>query len=100
MERKREFSEGAFSEAEKSEVTYGVHCVLKDRLSRGILSTVRATAVRWNAEQNVIIAGDQMMRLLYNSNLNISVPSRGSEKARIRICLQVWSNIEGNRYKK
>jgi len=42
----------------------------------------------------VVLAGDpKLIRLLCNSNLNISIPSRGSEEERIRICLQAWSNI-------
>jgi len=66
---------------------------------------VRATAVRqdaeWDAEQNAVLAGDpKIIRLLCNSNLNISIPSRGSEEERIRICLQVWSDIQSNGYRK
>ncbi len=52
---------------------------------RGSFPTVRATAVRWDversAERNAILAGDpKMIRLLCNSNLDISIPSRGSEE--------------------
>ena len=58
---------------------------------------VRATAVGRNA----VLAGDlKVIRLLCNSNLNISILSRGSEEKRIRICLQAWSNIQGNGYRK
>ena len=58
---------------------------------------VRATAVR----RDVVLAGDpKMIRLLCNGNLNISIPSRGSKEERIRICLQAWSNIQGNGYRK
>ncbi len=65
---------------------------------RGSFPTVRATAVRrdmeQSAERNAVLAGDpKLIRLLYNSNLNISIPSRESEEERIRICLQAWSNI-------
>jgi len=49
-------------------------------------NTVRATAVRWDAEQNTILAGDpKMFRLLCNTNLNMNIPSRGSEEERIKI---------------
>jgi len=55
---------------------------------------VRATAVWREVEQNAVLAGDpKLIRLLCNSNLNISMPSRESEEKRIRICLQAWSNI-------
>ncbi len=51
---------------------------------------VRATAVG----RDTVLAGDpKLIRLLCNSNLNISMPSRESEEKRIRICLQAWSNI-------
>ena len=66
-----------------------------------VTALVRATVVRRDAEWNAVLAGDlKMIRLLYNSNLNISIPSRGSEEERIRICLQAWSNIQGNGYRK
>jgi len=69
------------------------------------METVRATAVgwdtEWDAEWNTVLAGDpKMIILLCNSNLNISIPSRGSEEERIRICLQAWSDIQSNRYRK
>jgi len=48
--------------------------------------SVRATAVRWDAEQNAVLAGDpKVFRLLCNTNLNMNIPSRGSEEERIRI---------------
>jgi len=41
--------------------------------------SVRATAVRWDAEWNVVLAGDpKAFRLLCNTNLNMNIPSRGS----------------------
>jgi len=47
---------------------------------------VRATAVGQDAERNVVLAGDpKMFRLLCNTNLNMNIPSRGSEEERIRI---------------
>jgi len=59
--------------------------------------SVRATAVR----QDAVLAGDlKLIRLLCNDNLNRSIPSRGSEEKRIRICLQAWSNIQSNGYRK
>jgi len=49
---------------------------------------VRATAVGRDTEWNAVLAGDpKMIRLLCNGNLNMSIPSRGSEEKRIRICL-------------
>jgi len=77
-----------------------VHCSennrAKDQPGR-LRKTVRATVVG----QDMVLAGNtKMIRLLCNSNLNISIPSRGSEEERIRICLQAWSNIQANRYKK
>jgi len=58
--------------------------------------SVRATAVRQD-----ILAGDpKAFRLLCNTNLNMSIPSRGSEEERIRILLWVWANIQSNRYNK
>jgi len=54
-----------------------------------------------DTEQNTVLAGDpKMIRLLCNSNLNISIPSRGSKEEMIMICLQAWSNIQGNGYRK
>jgi len=50
------------------------------------VEVVRATAVGWNA----VLAGDlKRFILLCNSNLNINIPSRGSEEERIRILLRV-----------
>jgi len=47
------------------------------------------TVVGWNA----VLAGDpKMFRLLCNTNLNMKIPSRGSEEERIRILLPVGSN--------
>jgi len=47
---------------------------------------VRATAVRWDARQDAVLAGDpKVFRLLCNTNLNMNIPSRGSEEERIRI---------------
>jgi len=58
---------------------------------------VRATAVGWD----VVLAGDpKVFRLLCNSNLNMNIPSRGSEEERIRILLQVWANIQSRGYNK
>jgi len=54
-----------------------------------------------DAEWNTVLAGDpKMIRLLCNGNLNMSIPSRGSEEKRIRICLQAWSYIQSNGYRK
>ena len=62
-----------------------IYCVASDG--------VRATAVGRDA----VLAGDlKVIRLLSNTNL----PSRGSGEERIRILLQVWANIQGNRYNK
>jgi len=45
-------------------------------------------------QAGVVLAGDlKWFRLLCKSNLNINIPSRGSEEERIRIHLQVWTNI-------
>jgi len=42
--------------------------------------------VGWDAEQNAVLAGDpKTFRLLCNTNLNMNIPSRGSEEERIRI---------------
>jgi len=62
-----------------------------------VLEGVRATAVR----QDAVLAGDpKMFRLLCNTNLNVNIPSRGSEEERIRILLRVWANIQSNGYNK
>jgi len=59
-----------------------VRNIFKDRLSRGSFPTVRATGVG----QDVVLAGDlKTFRLLCNTNLNMNIPSRGSEEERIRI---------------
>jgi len=59
-----------------------VRNVFEDRLFRESFPTVRATAVRWDT----VLAGDpKMFRLLCNTNLNMNIPSRGSEEERIRI---------------
>ena len=46
----------------ESKLAYGVHNVFEDRLSRGSFSTVRATAVRqdaeWDTEWDAVLAGD------------------------------------------
>ena len=74
---------------------------LGSRLSRGIFSYCKATAVRRDTERNVVLAGDpKVFRLLCNTNLNKNIPSRGSKEERIRILLQVWANIQGNGYNK
>jgi len=58
---------------------------------------VRATAVRLD----MVLAGDpKVFRLLCNTNLNMNIPSRGSEEERIRILLWVCANIQSNRYNK
>ena len=63
--------------------------------------TVRATAVGRDTERNVVLAGDlKMFRLLCNTNLNMNIPSRGSEEQRIRILLRVWANIQSDGYNK
>ena len=59
----------------ESKLAYGVCNIFEDRLSRGSFSTVRATAVGWdaerNAEQDTVLAGDlKVFRLLCNTNLN------------------------------
>jgi len=42
--------------------------------------------VRQDVEQNAVLAGDpKWFRLLCNANLNMNIPSRGSEEERIRI---------------
>jgi len=59
-----------------------VRNVFEDQLSRGSFPTVRATAVG----RDVVLAGDpKMFRLLCNTNLDMNIPSRGSEEVRIRI---------------
>jgi len=66
----------------ESKLAYGVRNIFEDRLSRGSFPTVRATAVG----QDVVLAGDpKMFRLLCNTNLDMNIPSRGSEEVRIRI---------------
>jgi len=60
----------------ESKSAYGVHNVFEDWLSRGSFSTIRATAIRQDTEQNVerdmVLAGDpKMFRLLCNTNLNM-----------------------------
>ena len=51
---------------------------------------------------NTVLAGDlKVFRLLYNSSLNMNIPSRGSEEERIRILLWVVDIInktEINKY--
>ena len=75
---------------QESKLAYGVRNVFEDQLSRGFFPTVRATAVGRDAERNAewdaVLAGDpKMFRLLCNTNLNMNIPSRGSEEERIRI---------------
>ena len=42
--------------------------------------------VERNAERDTVLAGDlKVFRLLCNTNLNMNIPSRGSEEERIRI---------------
>ena len=54
-----------------------------------------------DAEWNAVLAGDpKMFRLLCNTNLNMNIPSRGSEEERIRILLRVWANIQSDGYNK
>ena len=69
-----------------------------DQLNGLVLAViVRATAVG----QNAVLAGDpKMFRLLCNTNLNMNIPSRGSEEERIRILLRVWANIQSDGYNK
>jgi len=51
--------------------------------------------------RNMVLAGDpKVFRLLCNTNLNMNIPSRRSEEERIRILLQVWANIQSDRYNK
>jgi len=79
------------------EATYDVCCVLKVSSLGGSFPTVRATAVR----QDTVLAGDpKVSRLLCNTNLNMNIPSRGSEEERIRILLRVWANIQSRGYNK
>jgi len=42
----------------ESKSAYDVRNIFEDRLSRGSFPTVRATAVRRDAEQNAVLAGD------------------------------------------
>ena len=84
------------------EICYHFHSITK---AVPIFPAVRATAVRWDAEQNAewdaVLAGDpKMLRLLCNTNLNMNIPSRGSKEERIRILLRVWANIQSNGYNK
>jgi len=66
----------------ESKSAYSVRNVFEDRLSRGSFPTVRATVVRRDA----VLAGDlKVFRLLCTTNLNMNIPSRGSEEERIRI---------------
>jgi len=63
--------------------------------------TVRATVVGWDVEWNAVLAGDpKKIRLLCNTTLITDIPSRGSKEERIRIHLQVWTNIRNNGYKR
>ena len=49
-------------------------------------ATVCKGCGRVDAEQNAVLAGDpKVFRLLCNTNLNMNIPSRGSEEERIRI---------------
>jgi len=51
-------------------------------VSSSIFGSVRATAVG----QDAVLAGDpKMFGLLCNTNLDMNIPSRGSEEERIRI---------------
>jgi len=66
-------------------------------IGAGLKDVVRATAVG----RDVVLAGDlKVFRLLCNTNLNMEIPSRGSEEEGIRILLRVWANIQSNRYNK
>jgi len=86
---------------QESKLAYGVRNIFEDQLSRGSFPTVRATAVRRDMERNTVLAGDlKVFRLLYNTNLNMNIPSRRSEEERIRILLRVWANIQSHRYNK
>jgi len=59
--------------------------------------SVRATAVGWD----LVLAGDpKVFRLLCNTNINMNIPSKGSEEERIRILLWVWANIQSDEYNK
>jgi len=54
------------------EATYGVCCVSEVSSLGGSFPTVRATAVRRDAERNTVLAGDpKVFRLLCNTNLNM-----------------------------
>jgi len=81
-------------------VTYGVRCVSEVSSLGGSFPTVRATAVGQDVERNTVLGDPKMSRLLYNTNLNMNIPSRGSEEERIRIFLQVWANIQSDGYNK
>ncbi len=77
----------------------------KDFLPLNAEAAVRATAVGRDAERdvewNTVLARDpKRIRLLCNTNLITNIPSRGSKEERIRIHLQVRSNIQGNGYKR
>ena len=51
--------------------------------------------------RDAVLAGDpKVFRLLCNTNLNMNIPSRGSEEKRIRILLRAWANVQSNRYNK
>ena len=106
MERERGLSDGALSEVEESDrnlkrpMVYAVFFE-SQLFFRGSFPTVRATAVGRDAEWNAVLAGDlKVFRLLCNTNLNMNIPSRGSGEERIRILLQVWANIQSDRYNK
>ncbi len=80
------------------QATCGIRGVSGDRLSKGILSYCKGYCGRAGrgaecGAEHVTSRGSKAIRLLCNSNLDISIPSRGSEEKRIRICLQAWSNI-------
>jgi len=50
--------------------------------------------VERNAERDAVLAGDpKMFRLLYNTNLNMNIPSRGSEEERYGLIYRVMDII-------
>ena len=54
-----------------------------------------------DAEQNTVLAGDpKVFRLVLRTDLQMNIPSRGSEEEKIRILLQVWANIQSDGYNK
>ena len=71
------------------------------RRTRGILSYCKGYCGWADTERDAVLAGDpKVFRLLCNTNLNMNIPSRGSEEERIRILLWVWANIQSDRYNK